>query len=130
MSQELPKDRRDFPRIETEHSVEVVDADGNVFPTLALDLSLTGMQLLCDGPTAERIAPGGAVTTDGQPRELALRLRVRLHEAGRQLIGVRCQVMSLREVQADEFRIGVRFMRFDGDSYHALEAYIDESLPD
>lgn len=130
MSQELSKDRRDFPRIETEHSVEVVDERGHVFPTLALDLSLTGMQLLCDGPTAERIAPDRSVAVNGQPRELALRLRVRLREAGRQLIGIHCQVMSLREVQADEFRIGVRFVRFGGDSYHALEAYIDESLPD
>ncbi|HEX6929812.1 MAG TPA: hypothetical protein VF267_11205, partial [Gammaproteobacteria bacterium] len=87
-------------------------------------------QLLCDGPTAERIAPDRSVAVNGQPRELALRLRVRLREAGRQLIGIHCQVMSLREVQADEFRIGVRFVRFGGDSYHALEAYIDESLPD
>ena len=130
MSQELPKDRRDFPRIETEHSVEVVDADGRVFPTLALDLSLTGMQLLCDGPTAERIAPNGSTSEDGRPRELDVRLRVRLREAGRQHLGIRCQLMSLREVQPDDFRIGVRFVRFEGDSYHALEAYIDESLPD
>lgn len=130
MSQELSKDRRDFPRIETEHSVEVVDAEGHVFPTLALDLSLTGMQLLCDGPTAERIAPQQVVTIKGQARELELRLRVRLREAGRQLIRVHCQLMSLREVQPDEIRIGVRFIRFEGDSYHALETYIDESLPD
>lgn len=123
-------DRRDFPRIETEHSVELVEADGAIFPTLALDLSLTGMQLLCDGPTAERIAPGGETTVDGNPREFDVRLRIRLREGGGQRLKIGCQVMSVREVQDDEFRIGMKFTRFDGDSYHALEAYIDETLPD
>lgn len=123
-------DRRDFPRIETEHSVELVDAGGAVFPTLALDLSLTGMQLLCDQPTADRIAPNGEARVDGKPREFDVRLRVRLREAGRQRLKIGCQVMSVREVQSDEFRIGMKFVRFDDDSYHALEAYLDESLPD
>ena len=123
-------ERRDFPRIETEHSVEVVEADGATFPTLALDLSLTGMQLLCDGPTAERIAPGGDTSQNGEPREFDVRLRIRLREADRKHLRIRCAVMSVREVQADEFRIGVKFTRFEGDSYHTLEAYIDESLPD
>ncbi len=125
----MSKERRDFPRIETEHSVEVIDADGGVFPTLALDLSLTGMQLLCDGPTAERIAPGG-VTDQDAPREFDVRLGIRLRDTGRRRLRIRCQVMSVRTAQADDFRIGVRFIRFENDSYHALEAYIDESLPD
>lgn len=126
----MSQDRRDFPRIETEHSVEIVDAHGAVFPTLALDLSLTGMQLLCDQPTAERIVPDGVTNNlDGSPRELDIRLRINLPDARRRL-GIRCHVMSLREVQSDEFRVGLRFVRFEGDSYHALEAYIDESLPD
>ncbi|HEX6927844.1 MAG TPA: PilZ domain-containing protein [Gammaproteobacteria bacterium] len=127
----MSQDRRDFPRIETEHSVELVDADGGVFPTLALDLSLTGMQLLCDQPTAERIAPGGMTTgADGAPREFDVRVRIGLRDAGRQRLKIRCQLMSIREVQQDEIRIGVKFTRFEGDSYHLLEACIDESLPD
>jgi len=127
----MSDDRRDFPRIETEHPVELIDADGGAFPTLALDLSLTGMQLLCDQPTAERIAPGGrTATVEGNPRELDVRLRVELRETGRERLRIRCSVMSLREVQQDEIRIGVKFVGFEGDSYHVLEAYIDESLPD
>lgn len=111
--------------------MEVVDAGGGVFPTLALDLSLTGMQLLCDQPTAERIIPGGDVTApDGSPREIDICLRVKLREHGRQRINIRCRTMSVREASPDEFRIGVKFMRFEGDSYHRLENYIDESLPD
>ena len=126
----MSQDRRDFPRVETEHSVELVDADGGVFPTLALDLSLTGMQLLCDQPTAERIAPGGVTGEDGKPHEFDVRVRIRLRDGGRRRLDIHCQVMSVREVQDDEYRVGVRFARFARDSYHALEAYIDETLPD
>ena len=127
----MSDDRRDFPRIETEHSVEIIDPDGASFPTLALDLSLTGMQLLCDQPTAARIAPAGNLReADGSPRELDVRLRVKLREGERERLKIRCQLMSLREVQQDEIRIGVKFIHFEGNSYHVLEAYIDESLPD
>lgn len=127
----MSDDRRDFPRIETEHSVEIVGSNGESFPTLALDLSLTGMQLLCDQPTAERIAPAGELReADGTPRELDVRLRVKLHSGERERLQIRCQLMSLRQVQQDEIRIGVKFMHFEGNSYHVLEAYIDESLPD
>ena len=122
-------DRRDFPRIETEHSVEVVDSDGGVFPTLALDLSLTGMQLLCDSPTLERLLPGGKLP-EGEPPEIDVRLRLKLLDGTRSKIRANCQIMSVREIQDDEYRIGLKFSNFFGDSYHALEAYIDESLPD
>ncbi|MBW3567432.1 MAG: PilZ domain-containing protein, partial [Proteobacteria bacterium] len=128
---DMSDDRRDFPRIETEHSVELVDGDGSAFPTLALDISLTGMQLLCDQPTAERIAPGGETKNgDGSPRELVARLRVKCRDGNRERIGVHCSVMSVRKVEPDEFRIGVKFTGFEGDSYHALEAWIDDTLPD
>lgn len=127
----MSQERRDFPRIETEHSVELVDAQGGVFPTLALDLSLTGLQLLCDQPTAERIAPGGELADEqNQPRDFDIRLRVRLREQGRHRLQIRCRLMSVREVQQDEYRIGMKFIGFTGDSYHLLEAYVDESLPD
>lgn len=127
----MSDERRDFPRIETEHSVEIIDADGASFPTLALDLSLTGMQLLCDEPTAERIAPEGNLDdAHGNPRELDMRLRVKLREGERERLKIRCRLMSRREVQQDEIRIGVKFIHFEGNSYHVLEAYIDESLPD
>lgn len=127
----MSQERRDFPRIETEHSVELVDEDGGVFPTLALDLSLTGMQLLCDQPTAERIAPGGTIDgSDGEPREFDVRLRVWLRDRSRQRLRIRCRLMAVREVQTDEYRIGMKFVGFEGNSYQMLEAYVDESLPD
>lgn len=127
----MSQERRDFPRIETEHSVELVDEDGSAFPTLALDLSLAGMQMLCDQPTAERIAPGGNIDAcEGKSREFDVRLRIWLRDQSRHRLRIRCRLMTLREIQTDEYRIGMKFIGFEGDSYQILEAYVDESLPD
>lgn len=126
---EASEDRRDFPRIETEHSVEVVDADGGVFPTLALDLSLTGMQLLCDEPTASRLLPDGP-PDPANPRQIDVRIRLKLLDGTRTKVRATADMMSLRSNGEDDQRIGLRFSAFFGDSYHALENYIDESLPD
>lgn len=126
---EASDDRRDFPRIETEHSVEVVDADGGVFPALALDLSLTGMQLLCDEPTAKRLLPQGSPDPQN-PQKIDVRIRLKLRDGTRAKIRAEADMMSLRSNGEDDQRIGLRFRNFFGDSYHALESYIDESLPD
>ena len=127
----MSQERRDFPRIEEELSAELLDADDGVFPALILDISLTGAQLLCDKPTATHFAPDGSPEeTTGTPREVGVRLRVPLGDGGRAKIRAFGQLMAVREVGEDEYRFGIKFNRFEGDSYTALEAYIDETLPD
>ena len=125
----MSEERRDFPRVETEHSVEVVDTDGGVFPTLALDLSLTGMQLLCDEPTASRLLPDGPPSSES-PKSVEIRLRLRLQDGTRAKIRANALLVSLRKSGPDDQRIGVKFTNFLGDGYHALESFIDDSLPD
>src|SRR5690606_36601998 len=96
-------ERRDFPRVETEHSLQLLDAEGAAFPALMLDLSLAGMQLLCDGPTARRLAQH----RHDELHEFDVRLSIALPRHGVRDLKLRCQLMTLREVQQDEFRIGV-----------------------
>ncbi len=122
----MAQERRAFPRVDTEHSLQLLDADGAAFPALMLDLSLAGMQLLCDGPTALRLAG----REGEEPREFDVRLQVTLPRHGARQLRMRCRLMTIREVQQDEFRIGVRFTQFEADSYPLLEAWIDETLPD
>lgn len=127
----MEQERRDFPRVEEELSAEILDTDDSVYPALILDLSLTGAQLLCDKPTAHQVAPDGQPSTaDGAPRDIGVRLRVGLGDGRRAKIRAWGELMAVREVGEDEVRIGLRFTRFEGDSYSALEAYIDETLPD
>lgn len=125
----MQDERRDFPRLLTEHSVELVDADGAVFPTLALDVSLTGMQLLCDKPTAHTLVPDGDISKLENPN-VDVRLRITLRDGTRSKVRASAEIVSIRAADDDEYRIGLKYRNFFGDSYQTLELYIDESLPE
>ncbi len=128
-----PKDeRRSFPRVTTEHSVELVDEEGAVFPAIALDLSLTGMQLLCDKPTADRIVSSDKSDTKSEHHQVNVRMRFRTVDGGQVRVLVLCEIMASREASKDEYHLGLKFVEFFADSYSDLESYIDEviDLPD
>ena len=125
-------DRRSFPRVTTKHSVEMVDEHGAVFPALALDLSLTGMQLLCDKPTALKIMSSSNSQAKTVHQQINVRMRFRTADGGQVKVQVLCAVMATRQASKDEYHLGLRFVEFFADSYSDLESYIDEviDLPD
>lgn len=114
-------DKRDYPRIQSEASVDLVTSDKSSYPALILDVSLAGAQLLCDRPTVEQ-----AINT--QPnQEITIRMRLKLRDRSTVRTQIKCRVMSVREVDTDEFRVGLKYSDFhDEKSYHALEAYVDD----
>ncbi|HET9679030.1 MAG TPA: PilZ domain-containing protein [Gammaproteobacteria bacterium] len=116
-------DQRDYPRVESEASVEIVTADRRTYPALVLDVSLTGAQLLCDRPTVEQTIN----TADND--EITIRMRLKLRNRATVRAQISCLVMSVREVDTDEFRVGLKYDHFhDKNSYQALEDYVDDWL--
>lgn len=124
----MAMERRDFPRIESEASSEIVASDGSLYPTLALDISLTGLQLLCDRPTAERVAPKLLGTSPADKTEIVVRIRVYLKDRTKLRVQTRCRIMSVRSIGDDEFRIGLKYLDFHNDGYSHIERYVDEWL--
>lgn len=124
----MSEEKRTFDRIETEHSIRILCEDGNSFPGIAANISLTGLQILCDRPTMERISPHGLETKGDH--QVPIRVRVSLPDMpeNQSKLGLFGQVMSVREGGQDEFRIGVRFTDFEPGSYNALEHYLDSHL--
>jgi hypothetical protein len=124
----MSEEKRTFDRIETEHSIRILCEDGNSFPGIAANISLTGLQILCDKPTMERISPHGLETKASH--EVPIRVRVSLPDMpeNQSKLGLFGQVMSVRAGEQDEFRIGVRFTDFEPGSYNALEHYLDTHL--
>lgn len=115
-------ERRNFPRLESDTSVELVAADGNTYPAILADISLSGAQLLCDQPTAERVAPGG-------PGEvITIRMRLLRPDRSKLRMQAQCEIVAVRAAEGDEVRLGVRYQDFDADSYVHLETFIDDWL--
>ena len=124
----MSEEKRAFDRIETEHSIRIIGEDGSSFPAIAANISLTGLQILCDRPTMERISPHG-VETKGL-HEVQIRVRVTLPDMpdNQSKLGLFGRVVAVRSSGQDEYRIGVQFTDFEPGSYTALEHYIDAHL--
>ncbi len=124
----MSEEKRTFDRIETEHSIRIICEDGNSFPGIAANISLTGLQILCDRPTMERISSHGLETK--ADHQVPIRVRVSLPDMpeNQSKLGLFGQVMSVRAGGQDEFRVGVRFTDFEPGSYNALEHYLDSHL--
>jgi len=118
----IAMERRNFPRLASDASVEIVAAGGHTYPAILADISLSGAQLLCDRPTAERVAPAG-------PGEIiTIRMRLLRPDRSKLRIQAGCVIMAMREAGDDEIRLGVHYQTFDADSYAHLETFIDDWL--
>ena len=124
----MSEEKRTFDRIETEHSIRILGEDGSSFPAIAANISLTGLQIVCDRPTMERISPHGTETRAFH--EVQIRVRVVLPDMpeNQNKLGLFGRVVAVRSGGQDEFRIGVQFTDFEPGSYNALEHYLDLHL--
>ena len=124
----MSEEKRTFDRIETEHSIRILAEDGSSFPAIAANISLTGLQIVCDRPTMERISPHGTETRAFH--EVQIRVRVVLPDMpeNQNKLGLFGRVVAVRAGGQDEFRIGVQFTDFEPGSYNALEHYLDMHL--
>ncbi|MGA9853404.1 MAG: PilZ domain-containing protein [Gammaproteobacteria bacterium] len=121
-------EKRTFRRIEIEHSVHIVEADGSTLPAIAVDISLTGMQILCDGPTMARISPHGVKTNAGHGVRIHVRVALPDMPGSRNRLGLFGRVVAVRQTGKDEYRLGVQFTDFEPGTYNILEVYIDSHL--
>lgn len=124
----MSEEKRTFDRIDTEHSIRILGEDGSSFPAIAANISLTGLQIVCDRPTMERISSHGTETRASH--EVQIRVRVVLPDMpeNQNKLGLFGRVVAVRPGGQDEFRIGVQFTDFEPGSYNALEHYLDLHL--
>ncbi|MDQ2070241.1 PilZ domain-containing protein [Natronospira bacteriovora] len=121
-------DRRVFERIDTQHPVKVLDAQGHAHPALALDISLTGLQILCNMATAAKLLPESALEGRFQGEELRVQMQLPLKDGRYSDVDARCRVVAARPDDDDRFRIGLRYIWFENYTYDDLERFIDDWL--
>lgn len=121
-------EKRTFRRISADHSVRILESDGTTFAAVAVDVSLTGMQILCDGPTLSRISPRGVQTNAGDGVRIHVRMPLSDFGDGRERLGLYGRVVGVRPHGDDEYRLGIQFTDFEPGTYNILESYIDSHL--
>lgn len=121
-------EKRTFRRISADHSIRILETDGSTFAAIAVDVSLTGMQILCDGPTLARITPHGLQTNAGHGVRIHVRVILADFGDGQGRLGLYGRVVGVRQHDDDEFRLGIQFTDFEPGTYNILESYIDSHL--
>lgn len=117
-------DRRNYPRLHTQFPAELIAGGKRTGDRVtAVDVSITGLQLVCERTVAERIAPHGAVASAAP---VQLRVVLPLRDGTHVEVEARCTVRAVRRDDDGAFRIGLEYEFFEGKSYAALEAFIDD----
>lgn len=124
----MTEEKRAFDRIEIEHSIRLIGEGGDSTPAIAANISMTGLQILCDTPTMQRITPHGVETTLAQEVMVHVRVLVPGKPGKETTLGLFARVVVVRATGPDEYRIGVQFTDYEPGSYDALEHYIDAHL--
>ncbi|MEA5445150.1 PilZ domain-containing protein [Gammaproteobacteria bacterium AB-CW1] len=121
-------DRRVFGRIDTQHPVKVLDGRDHAHPALALDISLTGLQLLCNNETARQLLPDSVLRGELGGEELRVQMQLPLKDGRYSNVDARCRVVACRDDDGERFRIGLRYIWFENYTYDDLERFIDDWL--
>lgn len=120
-------ERRNYPRLHTRFPAEVLAGGKRAIDrTLATDVSITGLQLVCDARVANRVVEKAEKGKVKSAKPVLVRVNLPLRDGTHVRVEVRCKVRALRKVEDDSYRVGLEYEFFEGQSYAALEAFIDD----
>ncbi len=116
---------REYPRLAADLPVEVVLPADKMFHVHGVNISQSGIQIVCDGPAASLLV-GGQPERGGILQGVQSRLRIPLRWSGRDRVTVEvdCDVVSVRRESASGFCVGLRYIQFAGDGEAVMEDYI------
>lgn len=117
-------ERRHYPRVLTELPLEIVTEGGESACGTIRNLSMGGVEISCDRWCADRILPSGHQAFPGQPIHAQLRWRVKAADGTEKAVEAAGEIVVSRRLSQDEYRVGIHFLHFDGDSEQNLQDYV------
>jgi hypothetical protein len=127
LERRLYMERRNYPRLHTRFPAEVLAAGKRAIDhALATDVSITGLQLVCDERVANRIVDKAEKGKLKQAKPATIRVNLPLRDGTHVRVECRCKVRAVRKADDGSYSIGLEYEYFEGQSYAALEAFIDD----
>lgn len=102
--------------------------DGDIIHAITVNLSPAGIQIACDRVTVNSILPLSQRRLPRRSPDVDVRLRFPESSGMPDVIDARCTAIFSRRVAENEYRIGLRFLSFEGDDYQKLEHFLDNGL--
>ena len=120
--------KRDYPRIKKSLPAELIASGNKKLHASTFDVSRTGVQIICDGITAEEIF--GASRQAGPSRHPRLKIALRLlhPETGPARVEADCRAVFSRRVSEQEYRIGLHIDQMSEEARLILDGFVDDCL--
>lgn len=119
---------RSQQRVPVELSAVLSTTNGEVFETQALNVSRAGMQIECDMACLTKVLPSRHSAAPGDSIEIDLEFSLPLFRSQPTAILARAEIIHVRRVARDRFRVGLQFAKVGGNGYLYLEQYVSSRL--
>lgn len=120
--------KRDHPRIKKNLPAELIAPGDKKLHAATLDVSRTGIQLICDGITAEEIFGASRQAGPSRHPRVKVLLRILHPKIGPARVEADCLAVFSRRVSEQEFRIGLQIDAISDESRTILDGFVDDCL--
>ena len=126
------KERRVSPRFDDKIQVDLLLSDDNILPVEICSISISGLQLTCDGWLADEIEPQGIQQLAMSRKKLTISANLPFDTKSKNIV-IHSYVVAVRRLSQDNYLIGLQYESLDNDVEEILEEYIEQltldSLP-
>lgn len=120
--------KRDYPRIKKSLPAELVVTGGKKLYASTFDISRTGIQVICDGITAEEIFGSSQEAGASRQPQVKVSLRLPHPKTGPARITADCRAMFSRRVSEQEFRVGLQIDAISDEHRSTLDGFVEGCL--
>ena len=124
----ISNERRKVARYMTKLDIDIVLENGAILPVQTHDISLNGMQFICDSQIANEIEPRGLQSHSHD--HIGVKVIARFPTDDTEKFYADCKVTAARRLSQEEYLLGLEFIDFEKNSGKILQDYIKQLILD
>lgn len=117
-------ERRKSPRYLLKQDVDIILENGDIITVESRNISISGMQVFCDGWVLEEIEPGGIHSQNINLRRFKICMQLDSEDATKKFYAS-CRVISQQRLSQDEFMLNLTFVDFENGSDTKLLSFLE-----
>ncbi len=117
-------EKRRFPRVDANIFAQVCREHGEKLDVIVLDISGTGLKLLCNTMEREILTPRGEWTENGRPIEAKINMELPVGTSEVHRICISSLVAYSRRVSMDQFHVGMKYQGLNDEDYKILADFV------
>lgn len=118
-------ERRRSPRYLLKQEVDILLDNGDIITVESRNISVSGLQIFCDGWVTEEIEPGGIKSHNINHRRFKICMALDFGDESRKFYA-NCRVISQQRLSQDEYMLNLTFVDFENGSETVLSSFLEQ----